>query len=254
MELTVEQTAIINSTKNLTIKAVAGSGMKTALIAYAKHNSSKNILFLAKDRSAKIKASLICELEGFDHVRVETAHSMSWKRIGYRGIKVMPSGYTPFQIRNILEIRSSDIIKDLKIAFFVGKLTEYFCNSAAVNIQSLKFEKTIFKSEELAFYWKNEGPIKQYAETFLQLMKSWKTPCIRDFYLKLYQLSNPTIQSDIILMDDAQDASFCMLDIFKKQNARKILIGDEHLQLHRKSFSVNALNQSDFPVRTLSQS
>ena len=38
-----------------------------------------------------------------------------------------------------------------------------------------------------------------------------------DGYLKLFQLQNPILDYDIILLDEVQDTTECMLQIIKKQ-------------------------------------
>lgn len=64
MILTTEQQAIVNSTGNIKVNAVAGSGKTSTLIEYAKARpKSARILYLAFNRSVKIEA-LILMLQG----------------------------------------------------------------------------------------------------------------------------------------------------------------------------------------------
>ncbi len=57
MELTGEQRAIIHSTGDIRINAVAGSGKTTTIIEYAKARpKSSRILYLAFNKSVKLEA------------------------------------------------------------------------------------------------------------------------------------------------------------------------------------------------------
>ena len=57
MQLTTEQKSILQSTKNITINAVAGSGKTTTLIEFAKVlPPQSSILYLAFNKSVKLEA------------------------------------------------------------------------------------------------------------------------------------------------------------------------------------------------------
>jgi superfamily I DNA/RNA helicase len=75
-----------------------------------------------------------------------------------------------------------------------------------------------------------------------------------DFYLKKFQLENPKLYFDYILFDEGQDASPAMLDIFLKQNAIKVIVGDTHQQIYGWRFAVNSLEKADFNTLHLSTS
>lgn len=75
-----------------------------------------------------------------------------------------------------------------------------------------------------------------------------------DFYLKKFQLIGPVLPYDYILFDEGQDASPAMLDVFLKQQAIKIIVGDRHQQIYGWRFAINSLEQVDFPIYNLSSS
>ena len=61
-----------------------------------------------------------------------------------------------------------------------------------------------------------------------------------DCYLKLFQLSNPNIfhlphigQVYLVVIDEGQDMSACMLAIFNSQNGPRIIIGDPAQQIYQ---------------------
>lgn len=75
-----------------------------------------------------------------------------------------------------------------------------------------------------------------------------------DFYIKKFQLSRPKLNYDYILFDEGQDASAAMLDIFLKQNATKVIVGDTHQQIYSWRYAINALEKVDFKTFNLSAS
>ena len=57
-----------------------------------------------------------------------------------------------------------------------------------------------------------------------------------------------------LLFDEGQDASPAMLDIFLKQDATKVIVGDAHQQIYAWRFAVNSLEQAEFKSYNLSTS
>jgi len=96
--------------------------------------------------------------------------------------------------------------------------------------------------------------IEQKCRDFLAQMDSGKTPITHDFYLKKYQLSQPQLPYDIILFDEGQDASEVMLDVFFRQTATKVIVGDTHQQIYGWRYAVNSLEKTDYPSQPLSTS
>jgi tRNA G46 methylase TrmB len=82
MELTKEQCDIINSTGNIKINAVAGSGKTTTIIEYANARpKTSKILYLAFNKSVREEATKKFANKGLGNVKVETAHSLAYKHI-----------------------------------------------------------------------------------------------------------------------------------------------------------------------------
>lgn len=82
-----------------------------------------------------------------------------------------------------------------------------------------------------------------------------KMPFNHDYYVKIWQLNNPVISADFILLDEAQDTAPVMLDILKQQTVPVILVGDSAQQIYEWRGAVNAM--ASFPKATrltLSQS
>lgn len=76
-----------------------------------------------------------------------------------------------------------------------------------------------------------------------------------DIYLKLWALSEPTIATDYILFDEAQDADPLMLGILLKQkNTQVIYVGDAHQQIYAWRGAVNAMQKLPLPESRLTTS
>ena len=96
--------------------------------------------------------------------------------------------------------------------------------------------------------------IENQSRLFLGKMDKGEIEITHDFYLKKFQLSNPILYFDYILFDEGQDASPAMLDIFLKQKATKVIVGDTHQQIYGWRYAVNSLEKADFKTYYLSTS
>lgn len=76
-----------------------------------------------------------------------------------------------------------------------------------------------------------------------------------DVYLKLWALSDPQLRSDVLLLDEAQDSTPLIIDLFSRQRAQLIVVGDTHQQIYSWRGAVNAMTAFDLEATaTLSQS
>jgi hypothetical protein len=66
-----------------------------------------------------------------------------------------------------------------------------------------------------------------------------------DVYLKLWALSEPTIQADYILLDEAQDSNPVIVDLVMKQSAQKIMVGDRNQAIYGWRGAENAMTEFD---------
>ena len=110
MKLTKEQTDIINSTGNIKINAVAGSGKTTTIIEYARTRPAESrILYLAFNKSVKLEAVRKFEEKGLHNVKVETAHSLAYRYIVYQNnYRIKANGYKTNEIAEMLNLKGND--------------------------------------------------------------------------------------------------------------------------------------------------
>ncbi len=257
MNLTNEQIAIINSTGNIKINAVAGSGKTTTLIAYAKARKDFRILYIAFNKSVKTEAQRKFKEQGLNNVKIETAHSLAHQYI-VRGseYKVKNDVYKTTEIAEILGLQATDNIKHAEyvLANHINKFITYFCNSNKAKVEDLDYEDVVFESEAKKFAKNFKLLILKYTRYLLAKMDKGEIEILHDFYLKKFQQMKPQLPYDYILFDEGQDASEAMLDVFLAQQATKVIVGDTHQQIYAWRYAINSLEKVDYPVFHLSSS
>ena len=132
MKLTKEQLNIINSTGNIKINAVAGSGKTTTIIEYAKARpANSRILYLAFNKSVKLEAKKKFAEMGLINVKVETAHSLAYKHIVFKNnYRLRSQGYKTYEIAKLLGLHGDgEKHAEYIIANHINKLISYFCTA-----------------------------------------------------------------------------------------------------------------------------
>jgi len=257
MKLTNEQDAIINSTGDIKINAVAGSGKTSTIIEYASSRpKNSKILYIAFNKSVKLDAVNKFTSKKLYNVKVETAHSLSYRHIvSNSNYRITPHGYSTADVVGLLKIRSTgESQTEFVFANHIKKFVSYFCNSDKGKVQELNYLDIISDDSAKLFVNKHYTQIEYQTRAFLNMMHRGEIDITHDFYLKKFQLSNPNLDYDYILFDEGQDASAAMLDVFLKQKATKVIVGDTHQQIYSWRFAVNSLAKVDFSSFLLSSS
>jgi superfamily I DNA/RNA helicase len=246
LKLTNEQRKIINSdSQRLLVNSVSGSGKTTTILSKIKkiHKDfpEAKILYLAFNKSVEMELKNKIKLDNLD---IKTFHALAYNEIGYKYRSKLENNYT---VMNIIEDLKLDMKKQYNIYYaktikniFEGYLnSEYVKFSDIPNIGKIAekvnqyHKKDIIKDLELLFKIKNE------IENDVKISHS--------FYLKLYQLSNPSLCYDYIFVDEAQDLNSVFIDILKKQKGKTIvLVGDRHQQIYSFRHSVNAMEKFNY--------
>jgi F-box protein 18 (helicase) len=257
MEFTAEQSAIIQSTGDLKINAVAGSGKTTTIIEYARARPGGcKILYLAFNKSVKLEAINRFASKGLDNVKVETAHSLAYKHIVFKhAYKVRNQGYKTSEIAELLNLQGNEEKHtEYVIANHINKFITYFCNSDKEKVHELNYLDVVSDKKARVFVTSFYGYIETQTRLLLARMDKGEIEVTHDFYLKKFQLSNPVLNFDYILFDEGQDASPAMLDVFFRQKATKVIVGDTHQQIYGWRFAVNSLEKAAFKTLNLSTS
>lgn len=255
--LTEEQQAIIDSTGDIRINAVSGSGKTTTIIEYAASRPrNARTLYLAFNKSVRLEAAKKFEMRELYNVKVETAHSLAYKHIVFsHGYNVRTQSYKTHEIVDLLGLRNTgEKHAEYILATHISRFLAYFCNSDKSKVQDLNYAETITDDTAQAFVRKFYSPIEDGTRLLLAKMDRREIDITHDFYLKKFQLAAPTLPYDYILFDEGQDASGVMLDVFLKQKATKVIVGDIHQQIYGWRYAVNSLERTDFRTFRLSAS
>lgn len=249
MKLTEEQNEIISHDDEVIIKALAGSGKTTTLYHFIKtRKDDSRILYLAFNKSVQEEA--VKKFEDIHHVyvHVKTAHSMAYKAI------ITKLGY------KVEELTVEYIMERFKCDYIIGNhVLKYFTlysSSAIKNVADVDYRQTISTASALEIYDNYVDDITMMVRKIVADMFYNKMPVTHDYYLKLWYMKNPRLDRDYdyILFDEGQDASEIMLEIFKNQNCKKIIVGDEHQQIYSWRNAVNSLDKVEGKVFKLTRS
>lgn len=255
MELTGEQQAVIDTNFDLVINAVAGSGKTTTLVEYARSRpANSRILYLAFNKTVKKEAQQKFAKAGVPNVKVETAHSLAFDHVVKHSNYKIVQGYKSYEWVDILGIATGEKHTDYIIANHVNKFIGYFCNSKAKKVQELQYGDVVTDPTAKTFVDNFYSVIEKYTREALAKMQRAEIAVTHDFYLKKFQLGDPVLPFDYILFDEGQDASAAMLEVFLRQAAIKIIVGDVHQQIYGWRYAINSLQQVKFPVYHLSNS
>jgi superfamily I DNA/RNA helicase len=258
MNFTSEQLAIIRSSGNIKINAVAGSGKTSTLLGYAKERKDNGrILYIAFNRSVKLEAARKFSILELPDVKVETAHSLAYSYIvaGSHYKVNRNGGYKTHEIVEILGLKESKgKHTEFILANHINRYLALFCNSDKQKVQEIEYAS--YLSDEKAVHFANNFREEILKQTRILLAKMDKSEIdiTHDFYLKKFHLSAPSLRYDYILFDEAQDASDAMLDVVRNQKGTIVIVGDTHQQIYGWRFAVNSLEKMDYSVFHLTRS
>lgn len=228
----LEQENIISlaaSGKSLLIQAFAGAAKTSTCVMIAEALPQKSCLYISFNKSIALEAQ-----EKFpSNVVCKTLHSLAWKGI----IRHKNSAYD----RKLSSGLSYYVKPELRRI-----ITEY-CQSAEKDLAKFYdlFPEIKVEKQEVLNYW-TDLVNERHPEKISH-----------DVYLKLFQLSNPVLDYDIIFLDELQDSNPITLDIWENQKAQLIGVGDPYQSIYAWRGAVNAfdsLNKEKFTISCLTES
>lgn len=234
MKPTPEQQAIVNckfgNTDIIKVLAFAGTGKTSTLKLFADANPRLKMLYIAFNKSVQLEA----ERKFPRNVECRTSHSLAYRNFGSR--------YKDKMCRGSLKVK--DVAYALNtnrydIANHVMKTMMAFIASA-----DPKISKKHLPPEAKAMEGRKpmDGvpfePAPDFVAMATQLWsmmideRDGRVQMLHDGYLKLWQLSGPRLNYDVILLDEAQDINPATADVALKQNCVRVLVGDTHQQIY----------------------
>ena len=241
MRPTHEQDLIITSDSPfLKVNAFAGTGKTSTLVQYAKARPRRRFLYIAFNKAIQAEAQ---HKFGTGNVKCVTSHGLAFPRFGslYANANKLVERIRVNQAIDALKL--SDYPDDFKL--FVGDCV-------------LKAMDRFLASDDEDF---DEDGIDRFltpgcgidAEDIAVLArKLWSRMCdvndpavgmVHDGYLKLFRLSNPVLNYDVILFDEAQDANPVTAALVESQQCAKVIVGDSHQSLYSFRGATNAMRK-----------
>lgn len=254
LKRSIEQEEIIEATldgKNVSINALAGTGKTATLVELAKELPLYRILMLCFNKSIQEEA----EKRFPSNVSCRTINSLAWKAIiKYQGSplgKKLGSGLKIDEV--IVPVNPLTKGKELIIKAKIVELVEGWCASPCLSIEeylnflnSLGIDLSIY-THLLISHW------ERLIDTRTSLTIS------HSCYLKLYQLTKPILEYDLILLDEFQDSNPVTIDIFLNQyisnKTQLVCVGDRYQSLYGFRGAIDAfgyLEDSKIPFTTKS--
>lgn len=258
--------------QSMVIEAGAGTGKTSTLLLLAKSDPSKRVQYVAFNKA--IVAEVGAKLPA--NATASTVHSLAFRAVGgaYKARIDARVRMTSDRVAAILGIDpiyvgDGDARRALNPGFLAGqvmKALNQFCQSAdraptvrhfapIDGVDSLRDDGT--RSYDVS---------NMIARTLLPaLQKAWadtqRVDGILPFghnYIKIWQLSNPTISGDVIMFDEAQDASPLLADIVAQQHhAQRVYVGDSAQAIYGFTGAIDAIagmKAEGLAVANLSQS
>jgi AAA domain/UvrD-like helicase C-terminal domain len=248
---TGEQQAIIDAYRtdaNLVIEAGAGTGKTSTLRMLAACNPRRRGLYvaynkaIASDAKRSFPASVTCA----------TAHSLAFRAVGRRfthrlnGPR-MPARQTAKElgITRPLPVPHAGLLAPQQVARLVMETVTRFCRSDAAHIEPWHVPKTPGLDDPASVAVLREALVPLARRAWDDLSDpDGRLRFTHDCYLKLWQLSGPTLAADYMLLDEAQDANPVVAAIVdRQQHAQRVLVGDRCQAIYGWRGAIDAMSR-----------
>ena len=244
MKATAEQRAICESPAHvLRVSAFAGTGKTTTLQGYAYERRHSRILYVAFNKGIQVQAA-----RKFGRLaKSMTVHGLAFASYGkdyaQEPGKLIQQDLKPFHIEKVLASSTRMLPKSLRnlYAARVLEALKAFLISGHPAITDDLVHLADTPAERRFF---DPARIIMDAEKVWERMQSLKAgslPMTHDGYLKLFQLSQPELPYDVILVDEYQDTNPVTQALLHRQASRKVYVGDTHQAIYGFRGARNAM-------------
>jgi len=272
---TQEQIDIINYSFEdndiLKANAYAGTGKTTTAIQFIENyeiTDSTKVLYLNFNKSVKEDVDRKMPDKLKKSVDVRTAHSLAWKylKLGnnlniYRNYNI-----TATFIRDYLYFDVEDKKEALKNARIIEQFIKFYLNSDySYQPENIKDAFEEFIKGDIRIKDRTDTELVKLLTDIVKVLvllldKFHNKEINFDFYLKLFHLTlrnhiaELNRRYQLLIFDEAQDASMVMFDTVNKMSCKKIFIGDSHQEIYSFRHAVNILNKIDVEPLELTNS
>ena len=253
---TPEQGFIIEAAikgESFKVPAFAGASKTTTLKGIAEHLTFKRILYLAFNKAIADEARRL-----FPHwVECRTAHSLAYRFMmqsepTYQAKLKRAGAFLPYQDLEKFSHKPAHWRpfrrSRFQVNIAISETLAQYLNSADLKVQVTHIPEAVMHWTQNAGPSETDGFIQQLTEICQQLADNMLDPgcecgMTHDAYLKAFQLRQPKLGYDVILLDEAQDTNPVLQSILHHQACQKILVGDRHQEICGWRNAVNTMDK-----------
>lgn len=266
---TQEQLNIVKAfanTRVLKVNAVAGSGKTSTLELLAEEYKQPSLL-LAFNKAIADEAALRFP----SHVTCKTMNSVAYAAFGKAlqhklNFNKNPKLNTMRSIKNTVEwfglqdyTQAVPVINPRVITGLAKEAVTRFCHSSRSKISEQDLYYKDFKDLEKVHEFDTHHLSRVVVNLAKLIWNEQTNPmslaaCTHDTYVKLWSLSNPKLNYDILYIDESQDINPCILHVLQQQTCKVLYVGDQYQSIYGFRGAVNAMKNIIAPTMHLSQS
>ncbi len=242
-ERTVE---LFSTEKSIKVNAYAGTG-KTTTLRMLGRSTNRMGMYLAFNKS------IATEAQGTftGNVSCRTMHSLAFRAMISEidnAVKMTSAIPSPHMIVSLLGLKSvklpDHILRDRHIGFLISETIRRFLHSSHCEPMPNHMPTYgVLDSLGDADIEVVRKHVHENAVNLWNMMKDVKSdvPLGHDGYLKMWEITKPTIRSEFIMLDEAQDANPVMLSVMMNQTGQIVLVGDRYQQIYSWRGAINAM-------------
>lgn len=245
---TAEQQDIIDAAVgggHLVVQAGAGTG-KTSTLQMVSRARTVPTIYVAYNKATATDAAA----RFGSHVQCRTSHSLAFAAVGRKFSHRLNSARQPsWEVAKTmglswLNFSSGKGVSPNHLARITADTVRRFCYSADVTINSghVPFQNGITGSNHTTL----ADTVVPLAQLYWDDVNSPKgrLPFEHDHYLKIWALTKPILDTEVVMLDEAQDSNPVLSELVANQtHAQQIVVGDGCQQLYGWRGAVDALGQ-----------
>lgn len=245
MQSTPQQSAIAHARLDgiTKVSAYAGTGKTTALTALSvqQATSQKRGLYLAFNKAAEMDAKKRFPAK---FVTTKTVHALAFARFGGRYVHKLRTMKTVEVIKLMglsWDWRFAKMVLDTVIAWCASDMTVFPVTAMSIDGKPIDTPVRLAYAAQIAHQlWNRMVDVAD------------EVPMPHDGYLKLFQLSQPSLAVDYLMLDEGQDTNPVTWDIVKRQACPVVIVGDKYQSIYQFRGAFNAMDltkaDQEFPL------